>query len=97
MRTMMEENAIHHDIIGVLWTVYCKELIIRVFVATNAQICLAADRNIPVRQRRGAILIIGMLAVAKRSVITDRVDTLLKIGLGPVGKVTLPVYIPKSF
>lgn len=47
----------------------------------------AAERNIPARQRRGAILIIGMLAVAKRNIITDRVDALLKIGLGPVGKV----------
>jgi condensin complex subunit 1 len=28
-----------------------------------------------------------MLALAKRSVVTDRVDTLLKVGLGPLGKV----------
>jgi condensin complex subunit 1 len=38
-------------------------------------------------QRRGAIIILGMLAVAKREVVTERVDTLLKIGLGPLGKV----------
>jgi hypothetical protein len=69
----------------------------RFAAAADVHVCLAADRNIPVRQRRGAILIIGMLAVAKRNVVTDRVDTLLKIGLGPVGKVTLPAYIPKSF
>lgn len=41
----------------------------------------------PKPQRRGAIIILGMLALAKRSVVTDRVDTLLRIGLGPFGKV----------
>jgi hypothetical protein len=28
-----------------------------------------------------------MLALARRSVVTERVDTLLKVGLGPLGKV----------
>ena len=29
-----------------------------------------------------------MLALARRSVVQDRVDVLLKIGLGPMGKVS---------
>lgn len=49
---------------------------------------LGSDRQLPKEQRRGAIIILGMLALAKRSVVTDRVDTLLKVGLGPLGRVS---------
>ncbi|KAA1474981.1 hypothetical protein DENSPDRAFT_908815 [Dentipellis sp. KUC8613] len=49
----------------------------------------SSDRPLPKSQRRGAIIILGMLALARRSVVTDRVDTLLKIGLGPLGKADL--------
>ncbi len=49
--------------------------------------CLGSDRPLQKQQRRGAIIIIGMLALAQRSVVQDRVDVLLKIGLGPMGKV----------
>jgi condensin complex subunit 1 len=45
------------------------------------------ERHLPKPQRRGAIIILGMLAVAKRSVLTDKVDVMLKIGLGPLGRV----------
>jgi hypothetical protein len=31
------------------------------------------------------------MALARRDVVTDRIDTLLKIGLGPYGKVRPPV------
>ena len=48
---------------------------------------LGADRDIPRFQRRGAIIVLGMFAVARREIVTDRTDTLLKIGLGPLGKV----------
>ena len=47
-----------------------------------------SDRQLPKQQRRGAIIILGMLALARRSVVTDRVDTLLRVGLGPLGKVS---------
>lgn len=47
-----------------------------------------ADQEIPRVQRRGAIIILGMLALAKREVVTERVDTLLRVGLGPLGKVS---------
>jgi hypothetical protein len=45
------------------------------------------DKDISRKQRRGAIIILGMIAGAKRQIVTDRVDTLLKVGLGPRGKV----------
>ncbi|CDZ96307.1 mitotic chromosome condensation-related protein [Phaffia rhodozyma] len=48
-----------------------------------------ADQDIPRPQRRGAIIILGMLAIAKKEIIVDRVDVLLRIGLGPLGKADL--------
>ncbi|KAH7887142.1 non-SMC mitotic condensation complex subunit 1-domain-containing protein [Phlebopus sp. FC_14] len=71
MKTMMEEEHIHQDIISKLWQVY------------------SSPKSLPALQRRGAIIILGMLALAKRSVVTERVDTLLKVGLGPLGKADL--------
>ncbi|KAG7094848.1 hypothetical protein E1B28_005656 [Marasmius oreades] len=47
------------------------------------------DRQLPKQQRRGAIIIIGMMALAKRSVLADRVETMLKVGLGALGKADL--------
>ncbi|KAJ3506594.1 hypothetical protein NLJ89_g6784 [Agrocybe chaxingu] len=44
------------------------------------------ERQLPKVQRRGAIIILGMLALAKRSVLSDKVDVMLKVGLGPLGK-----------
>ncbi|KAG8732139.1 Condensin complex subunit, partial [Ceratobasidium sp. 414] len=49
----------------------------------------AADKDILKAQRRGAIVILGMIAVARREVVTERIDTLLNIGLGPFGKADL--------
>lgn len=46
-----------------------------------------AERHLPKPQRRGAIIILGMLALAKRSVLADKVDVMLKVGLGALGKV----------
>lgn len=48
---------------------------------------LGSEKQLPKNQRRGAIIILGMLAVAKRHVVSERVDVLLKVGLGPLGKV----------
>lgn len=53
------------------------------------------ERHLPKPQRRGAIIVLGMLAVAKRSVLTDKVDVMLKIGLGPLGRVR--IIIPCNF
>ncbi|KAG6829705.1 hypothetical protein H0H92_003740 [Tricholoma furcatifolium] len=49
----------------------------------------STNKQLPKAQRRGAIAILAMLALAKRSVLTDRVDVMLKTGLGPLGKADL--------
>lgn len=49
----------------------------------------SAPQALPRSQRRGAIIILGMLALSKRTIISEKVDTLLKIGLGPFGKADL--------
>ncbi|EJF55739.1 hypothetical protein DICSQDRAFT_184215 [Dichomitus squalens LYAD-421 SS1] len=46
----------------------------------------SSDRPLPRAQRRGAVIILGMLALAKRQVVADRVETLVKVGLGERGK-----------
>jgi hypothetical protein len=46
-----------------------------------------SEKPLPREQRRGAIIVLGMLAVANRTVVSERVETLLKTGLGPFGKV----------
>jgi hypothetical protein len=48
------------------------------------------DKTIPKFQRRGAIIVLAMFAKPKPDVIADHVETLLKIGLGPHGKVGHP-------
>ncbi|CBQ72922.1 related to YCS4-subunit of condensin protein complex [Sporisorium reilianum SRZ2] len=45
----------------------------------------SAPRAISAAQRRGAIIVLGMLATARREVISEQVDTLLRVGLGPLG------------
>ncbi|KAL1919463.1 uncharacterized protein VTP21DRAFT_2156 [Calcarisporiella thermophila] len=42
--------------------------------------------QIPKAQRRGAIIILAMLAKAKREVVSEKVDLLLRIGLSSYGK-----------
>jgi hypothetical protein len=54
----------------------------------GAQFFLEHDRVLPKEQRQGAINLLGMLALAKRSVLTDHVDVMLKVGLGRLGKVS---------
>ncbi|KAJ3827571.1 non-SMC mitotic condensation complex subunit 1-domain-containing protein [Lentinula raphanica] len=71
MRTMMEDDRVHQDVINKLWHIF------------------SAEKLIPKYQRRGAIIILGMLALAKRSVLTDKVDVMLKVGLGALGKADL--------
>ncbi|WP_283646599.1 hypothetical protein, partial [Marinovum algicola] len=43
------------------------------------------QRAIPRAQRRGAIMVLSMLASARKEIVADRLETLLKIGLGPLG------------
>ncbi|ORY02109.1 hypothetical protein K493DRAFT_387433 [Basidiobolus meristosporus CBS 931.73] len=46
-------------------------------------------KEIPAAQRRGAIVILGMLGKARKEIISERIDLLLKIGLGEYGKTDL--------
>ncbi|KAI6126776.1 non-SMC mitotic condensation complex subunit 1-domain-containing protein [Pisolithus sp. B1] len=71
MKTMMEEDQVHHDIINKLWQVY------------------SSTKPLPAYQRRGAVIILGMLALAKRSIVEEKVEVLLKVGLGKLGKTDL--------
>ena len=48
---------------------------------------IASERSLPRQQRRGAVIILGMLALARRSVVADRADVLMKVGLGKLGEV----------
>ncbi|KAJ7178708.1 non-SMC mitotic condensation complex subunit 1-domain-containing protein [Mycena crocata] len=47
------------------------------------------NKPLPKAQRQGAIIILGMLALAKRGVLTDHVDLMLRVGLGHLGKADL--------
>jgi condensin complex subunit 1 len=51
-------------------------------------IVVGTEQEIPKQQRQGAAIILGMLGLAKREVVTERVDLLLKIGLGNCGMVS---------
>ncbi|KAJ2549206.1 condensin complex non-SMC subunit Cnd1, partial [Coemansia sp. RSA 1836] len=48
-------------------------------------------QRLPPAQRRGAIIILGMLAQANRSIVTDDIDLYLRIGLGKYGHADLTV------
>ncbi|RUS21746.1 hypothetical protein BC937DRAFT_91534 [Endogone sp. FLAS-F59071] len=54
-------------------------------------------RAIPKAQRRGAIIILGMLAKAKMEIVSEKTDLLLSIGLGPLGKLCLPLSLTNFF
>lgn len=93
MRTMMVEEAIHPDIIAKLWQAYSayppfpSRTRLQSLTSATCARRPGSEKDLPKQQRRGAIIILGMLAVAKREVVTERLDALLKIGLGPWGKV----------
>lgn len=94
VKTMMEEGQIHHDIINKLWQVYSKYFPTTVmFVVADIYGSPGSPKPLPAYQRRGAIIILGMLALAKRSIVEEKVETLLKIGLGSLGKVRRAVLI----
>jgi condensin complex subunit 1 len=46
-----------------------------------------SKREIPKPQRRGAIIILGMLAKAKSDIVAEKIEVLLKVGLGSFGRV----------
>ena len=89
MRILMDDNQVHNDVINKLWQVYgtSRNSSWRVVAQTNRQFAPGSERPLPRRQRRGAVIILGMLALARRSVVSDRVDVLVRIGLGRLGMV----------
>lgn len=93
MRTLFEDGRVDSEVVTTLWQVYSKSVFSVLRFEYDADFRLGADREIPRFQRRGAIIILGMFALSRREVVTDRVDTLLRVGLGPLGKVcqTSPV------
>jgi condensin complex subunit 1 len=89
----MDDDQIHPDVVNKLWQVYSEHdnRPSLLSSADSPSSLLGSERPLPKQQRRGAIIIIGMLALARRTVVQDRVDVLLKIGLGPMGKVSSPL------
>ncbi|KAK0494600.1 non-SMC mitotic condensation complex subunit 1-domain-containing protein [Armillaria luteobubalina] len=73
MRTMMANDQIPAEVISKLWQIY------------------TSNKLLPKAQRRGAIVILGMLALAKHNILSelDHVDTMLKVGLGALGRADL--------
>lgn len=45
----------------------------------------SSPKAIPRAQRRGAIIVLSMLAVAKKEIVSEHIDTLLGVGLGALG------------
>lgn len=85
MRIMMEDDQVHDDVIAKLWQVYSKYcLSTRQFAL---KIVKGSDRPLPKRQRHGAVLILGMLALARRNIVADRAEVLMRVGLGKRGQV----------
>lgn len=48
-----------------------------------------AEKEIPRAQRRGAIIVLGMIAAARRHIVTNRIDEIIRIGFGKRGKADL--------
>jgi condensin complex subunit 1 len=89
LSVMEAEEPFHEDIINKLWQAYSKGFFWFVRLGTDWRIPAPAGtpKDIPRFQRTGAIIVLGMLAVSKPEIVTDKVELLLKIGLGQLGKV----------
>ncbi|KAH9912294.1 non-SMC mitotic condensation complex subunit 1-domain-containing protein [Epithele typhae] len=46
----------------------------------------SSSKGLPTRQRRGAVIVLSMLALAKREVVANHVEILMNVGLGDKGK-----------
>lgn len=90
-RILVESGQVHVDVINKLWQVYSK-YDTKSTGATGLIPALAysnPSRELPKQQRRGAVIILGMLAVANPRIVETRREDLIKIGLGARGKVGL--------
>ncbi|KAK0538110.1 condensin complex non-SMC subunit Cnd1 [Tilletia horrida] len=54
-------------------------------VVRKLWVVYATGQKIPQAQRRGAIIVLSMLAIANKEIVAERLDTLLQTGLGPLG------------
>jgi condensin complex subunit 1 len=98
LSSLMARGMIHDHVVQHLWRVYgtfCTSCINFPIGDIHLMVCLfslshflASKADIPQEQRRGAIMILGMLACQDKSVLLDRVPLMIKIGLGSHGKVT---------
>lgn len=86
---MMARDVVEDEVITKLWQVYSVSPSPHLpFLQLTPLIFLAGTaKDIPRFQRRGAIIVLGMFAQTKPEVVADHVETLLKIGLGPLGRV----------
>ena len=94
MRIMMEEGQVHQDIIYRLWQIYGRFFLKLSKYSCDMTRTLGSDKNLPKPQRRGTILILGMLALSKKDVLMDKVDVMLQVGLGHRGKVSVDFHDP---
>lgn len=87
----MSKDLVADEVVTKLWQVYSASW--PAFpddTLARADIQIAGTtKDIPRFQRRGAIIVLGMFAAPKPEVVAEHIDTLLKIGLGPYGKVRL--------
>ncbi|CAG8544327.1 22071_t:CDS:10 [Dentiscutata erythropus] len=70
-------------------TMMAEELISNDVITKLWSVYSISTKQIPKVQRRGAIIILGMLAKAKMEIVQEKTELLLKIGLGPFGKADL--------
>jgi len=99
MRIMMEEGQVHQDIIRRLWQIYGRFFLELSKYSSDMTRTIGSDMNLPKPQRRGTILILGMLALSKKDVLMDKVDVMLKVGLGHRGQVSVELHdlLPSSY
>lgn len=67
---LMARGLVPGELVDVLWTFYSAQ---------------SSKVEVPASYRRGAVMLLGMLAQSDRAVIADRLDTLVRVGLGPAG------------
>jgi len=79
------------DVINKLWQVYSKYGVksARTLSLISTLAYSNPARELPKQQRRGAVIVLGMLAVASPKIVETRREDLIKIGLGVRGKVNL--------
>jgi condensin complex subunit 1 len=63
----------------------CGEGMIHDTVIDKLWSVYSSPKPIPRGQRRGAIIVLSMLAIAKKEIVAEHIDTLLGIGLGSLG------------